>query len=467
MEGGQGLRRSVSWRSAVVLALGTALLVIVSVGPMSAEIGTSTPFVWLGIALIGALQCRLLSELAVRFPDRAGGTPVYAHAVLGRSNPLLAAMSSWGYWFAWTPGIAVNLILAATYLRATVLPEVSVLALALAIGAALYAINGLGLEPSMRVAGCLACVALVPLVVAVAGVLLQPSLIDFDRLVPVTVGAAGGGAAWLLIAKWAFVAAWSAYGAEMASTIVAEMRAGAEEAPRAMFAAAAVGLVGFGLMPFLMVAVIGVAGLGSDPMVAFLPFAEAVWGDGGRTVIGLLLTSALILGAQAFVVGSSRTVFQMARDGYMPRAFAAVNRRQVPIGSLVLDSAVIFALIALFGTHVVDVVAAANFGYLVVFVVMPVAFLALYRRRDSGRRPAPNPALAVLAVCLAVFNATLLVVGGLQWGNKVLLTGAIVMSLIIPISLLRRWQDRRAGYTGLPRLPGGQPISEAFQEARH
>ena len=58
-------------------------------------------------------------------------------------------------------------------------------------------------------------------------------------------------------------------------------------------------------------------------------------------MIGLLLASALILGAQAFIVGSSRTVFQMSRDGYLPRAFAAVNRRQVPIGSLALDGAVI------------------------------------------------------------------------------------------------------------------------------
>lgn len=467
MDVGGGLRRSVSWRSAVVIALGTALLVVVSVGPMSAEIGTATPFVWLGIAVIGALQCRLLSELAVRFPDRAGGTPVYAHAVFGHRNPLLAALSSWGYWFAWTPGIAVNLILAATYLQATVLPGVSVLGLAIAIGVALYAINGLGLEPSMRVAGVLACLALVPLAFVCLGALLQPSQVDFGHLVPVTVGGAHGGAAWLLIAKWAFVAAWSAYGAEMASTIVAEMRAGRDEAPRAMLVAAAVGLVGFGVMPFLMVAVVGIEGLGSDPMVAFLPFAEAVWGDAGRTLIGLLLSSALILGAQAFIVGSSRTVFQMSMDGYMPRTFAAVNRRQVPIGSLALDSVVIIALLVLFGTQVVDVVAAANLGYLVVFIVMPLAFLTMYRRSRADRRPGHGSALVVLAAFLFAFNAALMVVGGAQWGSKVLLTGIIVMSLIVPISLLRRWQDRRAGYTALPPILGGQPISEALQEAQN
>jgi amino acid transporter len=458
-----GLRRSVSWRSAVLLSLGTALLVFVSIGPMAGEIGTATPWVWLGVAVVGALQCLLLSELAVRFPDRAGGTPMYVHTVLGRRSPLTAAISSWGYWFAWTPGIAVNLILAATYLRATILPGVEVLPLAIAIGIVLYVVNGLGLEPSMRLAGCLACVALVPLGLAFIGLLLQPSLLDLSRLVPVRVSSDSGSPAWLLIAKWSFVAAWSAYGAEMASTIVAEMKAGAKEAPRAMFTAAAVGLVGFGLMPFLVFAVVGAQGLSADPLVAFLPFAEAVGGGAGRIVVGILLASALILGAQAFIVGSSRTVFQMAHDGYIPRAFAAVNRRQVPIGSLALDGLVIFGLLALFGTRVVDVVAAANVGYIVVFGLMPVAFL-LVRLHEGGAGARWTSPLNLLAAALLMFNALLLLVGGTQWGGKVMLTGAIVMALIVPISLLRRWQDHRAGYPALPPLFRGQRVSKALQE---
>ncbi|HEX5983232.1 MAG TPA: APC family permease [Solirubrobacterales bacterium] len=460
----QRLRRSVSWRSAALLALGAALLVLVSIGPMAGEIGTATPWVWLAIASVGALQCLLLSALAVRYPNRAGGTPMYVHAVLGRRRPLLAAISSWGYWFAWTPGIAVNLILAATYLRATVLPGLDILPLAIALGVALYAVNGLGLEPSMRLAGCLACVALVPLGLATVGLLLQPSLIDLDRLVPVAVDTSSGSPALLLVAKWAFVAAWSAYGAEMASTIVAEMKAGAEEAPWAMHVAAVIGLVGFGLMPFLIVAVTGVAGLSADPLVAFLPFAEAIGGDAGKTAVGLLLASALILGAQAFVVGSSRTIFQMAHDGYIPRAFATVNRRQVPIGSLTLDGMVIFALLALFGTRVVDVVAAANFGYVVVFVLMPVAFL-LVRLSEGGSRARWTSPLNLLAVGLMLFNAALLVVGGTQWGSRVVLAGVIVMSLIVPISLFRRWQDRRAGYPALPPLFRGQPVKDGLQGA--
>jgi amino acid transporter len=456
------LRRSVTWRSSVVITLGAALLVTVSLGPMAGELGSLSPFVWLTIALIGALQCWLIAELAKAFPDRAGGTAMYAHAVLGRRAPLAAAISSWGYWFAWTPGIAVNLILAATYLKATVWHGVAVLPLAIAIGAALYCLNGFGLRPSMRAASCLAMIAVVPLAIILVGALTQPSLVDLGNLVPALPDGRSWTSPedWLLVAKWAFVAAWSAYGAEMASTVVAEMRGADEHISRALLIAALLGLFAFGLLPFLMLSLVDAGQLSADPLVAFLPVAEAVLGDAGGTIVGVMLASALILGAQAFIVGSSRAIYQMTCDGYMPRRLAAVNRRNVPIGSLLLDATVIVALLLLFDTRVVDVVAAANVGYLVVFVLMPATFVAL-RVRDRGRSALRSP-LAVAALGLMAVNSLLLVAGGLQWGGRVMLTGVVVMSLIVPISLLRRWQDRHAGRMEMLPFPGGQPLDEAY-----
>jgi amino acid transporter len=453
------LGRTVTWRSAIVVTLGATLLVTVSLGAMAEALGTAVPFVWLGVALVGGLQCLLLIELARAYPDRAGGTAMYAHPVLGRRAPIVAAASSWGYWLAWTPGIAVNLILAGTYLHATVWPSVGVVPLALAIGIALYGLNGMGLRVSMRAAAVVAVIALVPLAVILVGALLQPSLLDLGRLAPVTLGHASllelDG--WLLLAKWTFVVAWSAYGAEMASTVVAETRFGREHASRALLTAAAVGLVGFGLLPFLILTIVGAGGLAQEPLVAFLPVADAVLGEAGRDVVGVMLAAGLVLGAQAFIVGSSRTIYQMAHDGHLPRQFAAVNRRGVPIGSLMLDATAIAVLLGIFGTHVVDVVAAANVGYLVVFVVLPIAFIV--------HRGGARSALGAVAVGLGVLNALLLVVGGLQWGSTVVLTGAAAMAMIVPISLVRRWQDRRAGRTSLLPFPSGEPLDELLEEA--
>jgi len=434
------LRRTVTWRTGVLIALGTAVLVCVSLGPMAASIGTVSVLVWAGVGLIGALQCILLADLARRFPSRAGGAATYAHAVLGAERPLLGALSSWGYWFAWTPGIAVNLILAAAYLRATVLPSVPVLLLVAVIAVALYVINSFGLQVSACCAAVVAAVAVVPLLAMMVGLALHPEMLDLGRLLPFVIPDVEWSApeSWALIAKWSFVAAWSAYGAEMAATIVAEMRDPQHRVIRMMTTAGVVCAIAFGAVPLLLVMAVGGLGLAQDPATVLLPAAEAVFGPAGAVIVGLTLTAGLVLGAQAFIVGSSRTIFQMTVDGYLPRWLSRTNRRGVPIGSLLWDVPIILGLIAIFGTDVVNVVASANFGYIVVFILLPVAYLVLQRRdRIAGRIARMPRGRRALAVGLAVFNAVLLVFGGLQWGASVAGVGLVVLALALPMAALR------------------------------
>jgi len=439
------LARRVTWHSAIIVALGAALLVTVSLGPMTGELGRVAPFVWLFTAFVGALQCLLLVELAAAFPERAGGTATYVHSAFGGRLPLMGAVSSWGYWFAWTPGVAVNLILAAACLRATVWHGLDVLPSAIAGGVVLYAANALGLRVSMRVAGCIALVAVASLLLILGGALIHAGEIHVARVDAAHITRQSGSPDWSLarLAKWTFVAAWSAYGAEIASTVIAEMRGPQSGASHALLGAAGIGLLMFGAVPFIALALVGVYALAADPLTAFLPIAQAGFSDTGRPLVGVMFASGLALGALAFIVGSSRTVYQMAEDGYLPREMAAVNKRGVPIGSLALDAAIMLLLLTIFGLHVVDVVAAANIGYLVVFVLIPIAYLALHRGREPARR---KPALAYLAAALVVFNAALLVVGALQWGGGVMVTGTTVMMLVLPVWLLRRLQDRRISH---------------------
>ncbi|MGH8347312.1 MAG: APC family permease [Pseudomonas sp.] len=435
------LRRTVTWRTGVLVALGTAVLICVSLGPMAESIGTVSVFVWLGTGLIGALQCVLLADLAQRFPSRAGGTATYAYAVLGLERPVLGALSSWGYWCAWTPGIAINLILAAEYLRATVLPSVPVLVIMAVISVTLYLVNALGLDVWAYCSAVVAVVALPPLIILMIGLILNPGMLDVDRLFRQDLPGVdfSNGAGWALIAKWAFVAAWSAYGAEMASTIVAEMRDPQLHVTRMMYLAGVICSVIFGAVPLLLVMAVGGTGLAQDPATVFLPAAEAVFGPAGAVVVGLMLAAGLVLGAQAFIVGSSRTVFQMTVDGYLPRQLSWINRRGAPIGSLLLDVPIIVGLVLAFGTDVVGVVASANFGYLVVFILMPVAYLVL-RHRDRAERRSVNGSRArdQLAVGLALLNIILLIVGGWQWGPKVVGIGFLVLALAVPMAMMHR-----------------------------
>lgn len=443
------LTRCVTWRSAVVVAFATTLLVMVSLGPMAEELGNLSTLVWLVTALIGALQCLLITEFARAFPDRAGGTATYAHEALGQVSPRLSALSSWCYWLAWTPGIAVNLILAAGYIQSAAgLPDRPIEG-AVILGVLLYGFNARGLHSSMSLAGVLAVFAAIPLAAITVGLLFQPSLLSWDRLVPLVVPAGDGDTSTgALLLKWAFVGAWSAYGAEMASTVVAEMRDVARTIRKAMLAAAAVGVAGFGLLPILLFLAVDLERMVEDPALAFRPLAQAVLGTWGGEVLVVMLAAGLILGAHAFIVGSSRTIYQMALDGHVPMCLAQVNRFGVPIGSIGCDAAVILAVLLLFGDGVVEIVVAANVAYLVVLVLLPMSYLYLTRPGNRTRMTRPLPGRwRLLALVLLVTNLVVLVLGGAQWGWRGVGSGAGAIALVLSASAIyhRRAEQRVRG----------------------
>lgn len=442
---GSGLPRVITWRSPVIVAFGGAVLIAVSMGPMAAELGSLSILVWLAAAIVGAAQSALLAEMVSRFHDRAGGTAQFGYRARRSGSPLLGALSSWAYWFAWTPGIAVNLVVAGTYLNAVLLPNVDPLLLGVGVGLLLYVVNSRGVRFSMRISAVLAIFAIIPLLVVALAPLLAPGSFDLGRIVPldtapgVDEGAMGTAA---LLVKWFFVAAWSAYGAEIASTLCAEVRDCGCHMPRVMTIAASAFLLAFGLVPFGLIGLVGIEHLQQDPLIAFVPAAEAIFGSSGETVIGLLLAAALILGAQAFILSSSRTIYGMASDGHLPAFFRRVNRRGVPVGSLAWDATIITTILLVFGTDVINVVAVANVGYLLVFIILPMAYLVLRHREDGDPSGLRLPsAFRAVAIGLIALNAFVLVVGGVQWGLQVMLVGLGVCLLIIPLSLLTRRQQ--------------------------
>ena len=438
-----------SWMTAVLVATGGSLMVIVSLGAMAADLGNLSIWVWIATAAIGGAQCLLIAELAGRFPERAGGTAQFAYRVRPQGSRTLGALSAWCYWFAWTPGIAVNLILAATCLRNLYLSAVPPVLLALAIGAILYTVTALGLRLSAVINAVLAIVAVAVVAIIVIGPVFKPRAFDISQVLPVTMPAGTGhgfGHQLALIAKWAFVATWSSYAAEMASTVCAEIRRPERVMRRVMSVSAIICFLAFTAVPIALFGVVGTSGVQGDPFEVVAQAGGAVLGPDGRTFVQLGLASVLILGAETFIIGSSRTIYQMALDGYLPIAFAKTNRRGAPVGSIAWDVVIISIMLLIFGTSVVNVVAAANFGYLIVFVLMPIAYLVL-RRHPGGRLGSfrwRRPTVA-LAAALCLVNLVILVAGGLQWGLPVVLIGVGVSLLILPISFAtRRSAARRA-----------------------
>lgn len=426
-------RRAITWRSAVILSLGGALLVTVALGAMAAEIGAASLLVWGGTVAVGTLQCLLLAELASRFPQKLGGAPAYVHEGFKHLSPLFGAIATWGYWVAWIPGVAVNLTLASTYIEAAFLPGINTLALTLGLALALYALNSLGLRPSVWLSGVMAACAILPLGIILIAPLFRPDTWRWEHLTPLV--PAGISAA--LLAKWAFVAVWSSYGAEMVATVVGELRDPRRDVPKAVGAASAVTALAFVLVPLLLLGIIGAEGLAQDPYVAFLTAADLVFGAAGGKLVTIMLVAALVLGAEVFIISSSRALYQMSRDGLTLQGYGRLNRNGVPVGSVGWDAAITLLLLAIFGGDIVDVVAAANVGYLVVFVLLPLAYV-LVRRRAATAAPFTLPGVFVpIALAIAAFNALLFAVGGAQWGGKVVGIGIALTLTFLPFYLLR------------------------------
>ncbi len=453
------LTRSVTWKSSFVISLGGSLLVATTLGPMAAELGPASVFVWSLIAFIGVLQCLMIAEMAGMFPNKSGGTATYAHEAFKNKSPLFGVASNWGYWLAWIPVIPVNMILVAGYMKATFLPHGSTLEIAIGLTLFLYFLNYFGLKPGVWSSAVMAICSLVPLCVIAFSPIFKPGLFHPHYVFPITPlhGSWHSGASWMTMIKWMFVAAWSAYAFESGTTIIAELKDPRKDAPKAIKAASAVGMFSFGLVPFMLMAIVGTDAITQDPIVAFLPAAQAIFGHVGANIVALMLIAALLLGVQTTIIGSTRCIYEMSRDGLIIKQFGNINKFGVPVGSMYLDCAVTIGLLVIFKDNIVNLIASSNVGYMVVWILLPIAFILLRRQQPKAERPYKLPDLFVpIAIVIAAFNVFISLVGGPQLGATVMWTGIIIMLAVAPLYWYRRMvQDKRPqlAFASGPALP--------------
>lgn len=476
----RSLQRTVTWKSAFIVSLGGALLVATSLGAIAGDLGPASVFVWTLIISIGILQCLMIAEMASMFPNKSGGTAVYTHEAF-RKWPIIGTTANWGYWCGWVPVIPVNLLVAAGYLKsfAPHLTDNQVLVIAIVMAGVLYALNWIGLKPGIWSSGVMAFCAIGPMAVIILSPALHPSLFHASNLFPFTPlhGSWRSGASWMLMFKWMFVALWSAYGIETASTTIAELKDPHKDAPKAITAASIGGFIAYGVLPFVMLGIVGVSVLSQDASVAFLPAAQAIFGHVGGVIVSVMLICALLLGAQSSIIGSSRSMYQMTHDGQMIKQFGAINKFGVPVGSIVVDAAVTVAMLLIFRGNVINLIAASNVGYLLLWLLLLPAYIVLRRTQPDTQRSFKLPGVFVpIAAVLTAFNAFIFVVGGPQWGKQVMVTGSVVMLLFLPLYFYRRLvQDRRPTLTfsagnsgpGLPELQEGDDDLGGRREVIH
>jgi amino acid transporter len=168
---------------------------------------------------------------------------------------------------------------------------------------------------------------------------------------------------------------------------------------------------------------------------------------GGGPIITQIFVILMILGLfmaiMTAMAGSSRTLYQGSRDGWLPKYLTHVNRNGAPTGAMWTDFGFNLFLLALASdiSGYFYVLAISNVGYILFnFLNLNAGWI---HRIDSPHieRPWKAPTILIgINTVLAFVNALFLGAGAKVWGySNALWAGLIFAALIIPVFYYRHY----------------------------
>lgn len=537
--------RALSWKGAFWVAAGVPPLVLFSIGGIAGTTGKLAFVVWIISMIMGFLQSFTYAEMAGMFGNKSGGTSVYGATAWLRYGKLIAPLSVWCNWFAWSPVLSLGCVLAAGYILNALFPiplaesqmvidwvtanianytaqteavvaymaenagttaEAAIQAVATADGvsaltpafrtweAGTLVIPGLGtlyfnaffvvgvalmllilliqergIANTASAQKWIAIIVLVPLALVGLVPILNGSInwMNVTNLVPPTAAYSGvdgewniGG--WTLFLGGLYIAAWSTYGFETAVCYTRELKDPKTDTFRAIFYSGLLCMLFFFLIPFSFQGFYGVEGLLATGIVDGSGVGAALGnmlnlGPVVTQVFVILMIAALFLAIMTAMAGSSRTLYQGSRDGWLPKYLGTVNKHGAPRRAMWTDFAFNVFLLALASdiAGYFFVLAVSNVGYILFnFLNLNAGWI---HRIDSAHieRPwrAPTWLIGVNTV-LAFVNILLLGAGAKVWGySGALLSGLFFAALIFPVFWFRHYvQD------------GGKFPKEAYED---
>ena len=496
-----GLERGIDWTGAFWVASGVPPLVLFSIGAVAATVGKLSWVIWTVSIALGFIQSFTYAEIAGLFPNKSGGTSVYGAIAWVRYSKVIAPISVWCNWFAWSPVQATGSALAAGYILNGLFAPDSVIntwqltlldlgfvrtGLSLRINAvfllgavilfSVKAIQDGGILRSANTTKILGISAMIPLILIGVVPILTGDIVkaNFFPLVPLahdTVGHVINGT-WNLsgitvLAGGMFLAAWSTYGFETAVCYTSELKNPKTDTFKAIFYSGLLCVVVYTLVPFAFQGFLGLgsllqpavtdaagnvtpavysgmlapdiySGMGVAAVMAKMVHAGRLIG----AIVVVMLVLALVLSLITSMAGSSRTLYQASVDGWLPKYLSTVNKHHAPSRAMLTD--LCFNLVLLLMSDSVFVIGAANVGYMIFNFLNLNAGWIHRLDRPTQERPwrAPNWVLAVGA-CLSFVNLAFMGFGADVYGVGTLSFGLAFCSLIIPVFIYRHYiQDK-------------------------
>ena len=323
----------------------------------------------------------------------------------------------------------------------------------------MLAIQHRGIASTAAAQKWLAIIVLVPLLLVGLVPILTGAIqsANVTHLLPPTAAYSGidgdwsiGG--WTLFLGGLYIAAWSTYGFETSVCYTSELKDPKRDTFRAIFYSGLLCCVFFFLIPFSFQGVLGQEGMLAAGIVDGTGIAEALGNmvGGGKVVTQIfviLMILALFMAIMTAMAGSSRTLYQGSKDGWLPKYLGKANRNGAPSNAMWTDFTFNLILLALASdiSGYFYVLAISNVGYITFnFLNLNAGWI---HRIDSGHIARPWKAPTVLIginTLLAFVNALFLGAGAKVWGyENALRNGAIFAALIIPVFIYRHYvQDK-------------------------
>lgn len=396
-------------------------------GALSAQVGVAAPLALVAGAL-AIVPIALCFAAAGSRTHATGGPYTYGSVAFGAFVGFLVGALMWISHVASSAAVAAAFSQQVAGLAPALGSDAARGAVIVATYALLFALNAFGVKLGARAVATLAAVKLAPLVLLVLAGL---PFVDWSRVsfapadVP-SLAALGGS---LVLVMFAYS------GLETALVPSGEVDDPARSVPRATLVA--ILLV---VALYLGLQIVGQGLLGAGLATSAVPLADTAGQlfDAGRT---LLLATACVSMAGFLLgnlLGSSRLLFALGRDGWLPSPFGRVSAaHRVPIAGLAAHAGLACAL-AVGGTF--DALAAVSGGS--ICLVYAVVALSAWRLQSRGivERGAPfalpgGGAIPLLAA--AIMSAILFTLPPAEWRAIAISLAALVLVYAL-LRLLRR-----------------------------
>jgi APA family basic amino acid/polyamine antiporter len=368
---------------------------------LSAQMGVAAPLALIAgaLAIIPVALCFAAIGSRVQV---TGGPYSYVSATFGAFAGFLAGALMWISNFTSSAGVAAALSVQVASLVPALAPPVPRALFLTGVYLLLFALNAFGVKLGARAITALAALKLTPLfALATIGLF----FVDWHQVsfLPSAVPSLGALGASMALVMFAYS------GMETALVPSGEVTDPARSVPRAtLIAILLVVLLYMGLQ------IVGQGVLGARLGSSGVPVADtagALWAPGS---VLLLVTAAISMTGflMGNLLGTSRLLFALGRDGYLPRAFGDVSaRHRVPMLALVVHAGLAWIL-SLVGNF--DALALISGGAICLVYGLVCAGAWRAQRRDLRERGAPFrlpggatiPALAVFAMLLIVSTLT-------------------------------------------------------------